>query len=92
MPTFAIEYRYDDRDAERSVLRPDHRAWLRGLLETGTLVGSGPFTDGSGALLLVRAESQERAVTILDADPFHVAGLLAGRTVREWDPALRSWE
>ena len=92
MPTFAIEYRYDDRDAERELARPDHRAWLRTLLDAGALVGSGPFTDGSGALLLVRATTDQEAIGILDADPFQRAGLLAGRTVREWDPVLRTWE
>ncbi len=92
MPTFAIEYRYDDRDGERAAVRPDHRTWLRAQLDAGTLVASGPFTDGSGALLLVRAESAAQAEEILDRDPFQVAGLLAGRTVREWDPVLRSWE
>ncbi len=91
MPTFAIEYRYDDRDAERDVVRPAHRAWLRSLLDAGTLVASGPFADGSGALLLAGAESDEQVVAIFDTDPFQVAGLLAGRTVREWDPVFRSW-
>ncbi len=91
MPTFAIEYQYDDRDAVRDRVRPAHRAWLRSLLDSGTLVASGPFADGSGALLIAVAETEERLGEIFDADPFHLEGLVAERTVRGWDPVLRSW-
>ena len=91
MRTFAIEYRYDDQDAARAAVRPEHRAFLRGLLEAGALIASGPFDGDTGALLLVRAESEEAVTTLFDTDPFHQAGLVAARTVRGWEPVLHTW-
>lgn len=44
MPTYAIEYRYDDQDARRAELRADHRAHLRELAGGGVLLASGPWT------------------------------------------------
>ncbi|HQY33262.1 YciI family protein [Actinotalea sp.] len=92
MTTFAVEYRYDDRADERDEVRPAHRAFLGGLLADGTLLASGPYTDGAaGALLLVVAPDATAAVALLDTDPFWTAGLVADRTVRGWEPVLRVW-
>lgn len=93
MTTFAVEYRYDDRTKTRDEVRPAHRAFLAELHDTGVLVASGPYTDdrAPGALLLVRADDAAGAVTVLDADPFWEAGLVAARSVRSWDPVFRSW-
>lgn len=43
MPTYAIEYRYDERDARRAELRAEHRAHLRDLADRGVLLASGPW-------------------------------------------------
>lgn len=92
MTTFAVEYRYDDRATTRDQVRPAHRAFLAALLADGTLLASGPFTDGpAGALLLVVAPDAPAAAALLDADPFWTAGLVADRTVRGWEPVLRVW-
>ena len=91
MRTFAIEYRYDDQDAARAAVRPEHRVFLRGLLDAGTLVASGPFDGDTGALLLVRGESGEGVAAVLDCDPFWRAELVAERTVRGWEPVLHTW-
>lgn len=102
MPTYAIEYTYDSRTDLQEEVRPAHRAYLQELLADGTLLASGPLrgqpvhdgpvahaaigTAPAGALLLVRAESVEGALGLLDEDPFRQAGVLAARTAREWDP------
>ena len=91
MPTYAIEYRYDDQDAARAAVRPEHRAFLRALLDAGTLIASGPFEGDTGALLLVRAESEDAVAAVLDTDPFKLAGLVAERIIRGWEPVLHSW-
>ncbi|WP_372593111.1 YciI family protein [Actinotalea sp.] len=91
MRTFVIEYRYDDQDLARAEVRPEHRAFLRSLLDAGTLIASGPFDGDTGALLLVRAESQDAVADLFDTDPFHRAGLVAERTVRGWEPVLHTW-
>lgn len=92
MPVFVVTYAYDARDAERDSVRPDHRAFLRGLHEEGRLLASGPWTDGGpGALLVLRAESAATALGALDADPFLLAGFVEERTVRGWDPVIGPW-
>lgn len=93
MPTFTVTYAYDSRDDARDALRPDHRAFLRGLFEAGTLLASGPWTHGpAGALLVVRADDDAAALAALDADPFWVAGLVAERSVRGWNPVIGPWD
>jgi uncharacterized protein YciI len=57
---------------ERSVYEvhlPAHREYLRQLDAAGTLVLSGPFTDRHGGMLLIRAESEDAARAIAEADP-----------------------
>ncbi len=92
MPTFAVTYAYDDRAALRDEIRPAHRFFLRALLEDGVLLASGPLgTTGPGALIVLRAESAEAALAVLEADPFWAGGLVASRQAREWDPVIGPW-
>lgn len=91
MKTFAVEYSYDiTRTHEMDALRPQHRAFLRGLLEAGILLASGPWVDGAapGALLLVRAENRDGVLRLLDDDPFHRAHVISHRSARAWDPTI----
>ena len=46
----------DDQDAVAAI-RPTHRAYLAGLLESGQLAVAAPFDDGAGALFVYEAES-----------------------------------
>lgn len=100
MTIFAVHYAYDARSDARDRVRPDHRRFLAGLLEDGTLLASGPFTgptlgsvdvEPDGALLLVRAASAEAVTTTLDADPFALEGLIETRTLRPWNPVTGPW-
>ena len=38
-------------------LRPKHRKYLADLLKCGRLAGAGPFTDGSGTLIIYNVET-----------------------------------
>lgn len=60
MPVFAVTYEYDERAGARDAVRPDHRAFLRGLNDEGVLLASGPLSGapGPGALLLLRADDE----------------------------------
>ena len=93
MPAFAVTYEYDERSADRDRVRPDHRAFLRRLHDEGVLLAPGPLSGdaGPGALLLLRAHDAAAALDVLDADPFHRAGLVAQRSVRGWDPVIGPW-
>lgn len=91
MPTYVVEYRYVPRPSDLAEHRGEHRAFLRALLDGGSLVASGPLPQAGGALLILRADDEAAALALLDADPFRREGLIADRSAREWDPVLRSW-
>lgn len=80
--TAILEY---TQDADRlQEVRPTHREYLRSLLDSGKLYQSGPFPDGSGALIIYEADDLAEAQVILANDPFSKAGLITGATVKEW--------
>jgi uncharacterized protein YciI len=92
MPTYAVRYTYDERTDVRDRVRPEHRAYLVALAEHGTLLGSGPFTDGDpGALLVFQAASPDVVAAIVADDPFVREGLVAHTDVRAWDVVLGPW-
>lgn len=93
MPTYCVQYAYDEATStRRDEVRPAHRAFLRSMLDAGALLASGPLTDpADAALLVVRADDARGVASLLDADPFWVEGLVAGRTVRGWDPVIGPW-
>jgi uncharacterized protein len=93
MTLFAVEYVYDqNRTRDLDTLRAQHRAFLGGLHESGSLLAYGPWQDAAapGALLLVRAENHDAAIHLLDSDPFHRAHLIVRRTARAWSPVIGS--
>jgi uncharacterized protein len=95
MPIHAVTYVYADRPAELDAVRAEHRTFLRALHEAGTLLASGPLpaTEDApaGALIVLELDSPDAVATVLDADPFARAGLVAERTVRQWSPVIGDW-
>ncbi|WP_040791185.1 YciI family protein [Nocardia paucivorans] len=89
MPIFAVHYTYSAATlADRDTHRPDHRGWLADLLADGTLLSSGPYPDGSGALLLMRADDEAAMKELLTRDPFARRELIDEVRVVEWQPVL----
>lgn len=88
MSIYAVSYTYSDDVATRDEVRPSHRDFLRGLNAEGVVRASGPVDGGVGALVVLEAESAEDALRILDADPFQVRGVIAERSVRQWDVVI----
>ena len=70
----------------RPEVRPDHLAHLEPLARAGRIVVAGPFTDGSGSLIVFEAESIEDAKAIATNDPYVRRGVFASWEVR---PFLR---
>lgn len=68
----------------------DHRAYLRGLHEQGTLLASGPFDPRNGGALLLRLP-EENPTAALDAvrdnDPFWRRGI-AQYELLPWNPVI----
>lgn len=90
MAYFIVEYVYDaSRAGEQDAVRPHHREFLQGLAERGINIASGPWVGSTpGAHIIVRGDSAEQVLGVLDDDPFHVGGFLAERTIREWNPVI----
>ena len=87
MSFFVLEYRYADMDA-RARVRPDHLAYLQSLFEAGTVVLGGPVGDGSGAMLVLRTDSEEEAQAVVTGDPYTVAGVGADHVLRPWNVVI----
>lgn len=92
MPTYAVRYTYDSRTELQDEIRPEHRAYLRGVAEQGALHGSGPFADGApGALLIFDAPDRAALDALLAGDPFATAGVIAEVDVRAWNLVIGPW-
>ncbi|MEN9342860.1 MAG: hypothetical protein RIR24_447 [Actinomycetota bacterium] len=91
MAIFAVTYLYSAEPDELNLIRPSHRAWLAKRLEDGSLLASGPMVDNPTALLIWRAESLEALATLLNDDPFDIAGYIGERTITEWNPVFGPW-
>ncbi len=89
MPFYAVHYAYSSDSAALDAVRPTHRTYLASLVDGGALRASGPYvgTDPS-ALLLFVADSKETVRTLLDQDPFQVAGLVERTEITEWNPII----
>ncbi|MBF6132510.1 hypothetical protein IU501_05795 [Nocardia otitidiscaviarum] len=89
MPIFAVHYTYTDATAAaRTEHRPAHRAFLNGLVDQGIVLTSGPYPDGSGALLLFRVSEAEEMPKLLAQDPFAQLGLIEEVRFVEWLPVM----
>ena len=64
------------RGAElRPRIRPAHLENLRPLSEAGKVPIAGPFTDGSGSLIIVDMDSEAEAVAFANSDPYVIGGV-----------------
>lgn len=89
MPIFAVQYTYSEATATaRDGHRPRHRAWLSGLVDRGVVLATGPYADGSGALILFRAGDDAAMAELLSADPFAELDLIEHKHVTEWTPVM----
>lgn len=89
MSIFAVEYVYNpDHEDLRAEHRPAHRQWLGDLADQGTVLASGPFTDGTGALLLFSAENESALNELVSQDPFALVGAISAVKTIGWNPVI----
>jgi uncharacterized protein len=85
-----IEYLQDKAKVDE--IRPVHRQYLATLKAKGQIAATGPFTDGSGALIIYEAATPEEAEAFLKADPFNQAGIFLKYVIRPWNPVMANRE
>jgi uncharacterized protein len=72
------------KDEEKSKLyRPDHLTYLQQKLEAGYIFAKGPFADGTGGLVIYKADSFEQVEAMVKADPY-VVKEARGFEIHEW--------
>jgi uncharacterized protein len=59
----------------RPTVRPAHLDNLKPLVDRGQMVIGGPFTDGSGSLMIVDFASEAEAVAFAHSDPYVTQGV-----------------
>jgi uncharacterized protein YciI len=62
----------------------DHARFMDALFDAGVVVLGGPFADGSGSMVILRAESPEAARAIFREDPWTKQDVLVAYEAREW--------
>lgn len=90
MPYFLGEYVYDKEPEKREAARPEHRDYLRGLLDRGLVVMAGPMADDANGYVLYRTDSLEQASALLQNDPYITLGGASCTGPREWNVVLRA--
>jgi uncharacterized protein YciI len=88
MSTFAVTYTFSAEPDEVNQIRPTHRVWLAEQLESGSLLASGPMVDRAAALLIFKSDSIEELNSLLDQDPYEIAGVIGERTIEAWNPVF----
>jgi uncharacterized protein YciI len=62
-----------------------HAEFVDALVERGTFVMGGPFSDNSGSMSLLEGIDEDEARRILEDDPFMKNGVFVLEEIREWD-------
>lgn len=63
--------------------RQEHLDYLAALDGKGKIFAKGPFTDGSGGMVIYIADSYEEAEELAKADPYIIKGVRS-LVLREW--------
>ncbi len=64
-----------DAREKRPQTRPAHLAYLEPMSRAGKIFLAGPFTDGSGSLIVVEADSREEVWALVARDPYVTNGI-----------------
>lgn len=70
----------------------EHAEFMDALFEAGHILLGGPFDDGSGALLIIKAESEPAAQTMFDNDPWTLQNIQVNAEVKAWQIFLNAYQ
>lgn len=62
----------------------EHAAFMDKLFESGTVIMGGPFNDGTGALVVVEAESEREVIDVYARDPFVINAIFVLSSLKQW--------
>lgn len=74
MPYYAAIL-YMEKPELNQQYRPQHLEYLTTLHEQGKIFAKGPFVDGSGGLVVYKADSLEEAKQLAETDPYVKEGV-----------------
>ena len=63
---------------------PEHERFIDDLVDRGTVVMGGPYSDYSGSLVLVEGMTSGEARQVFEQDPFVRNGVFVLEDVRDW--------
>lgn len=72
----------------RKVHRPAHLDKLQGLAKAGKIVLAGPFTDGSGSLIVYNVATKTEAELIAKTDPYVMHRIFESYEIRPFEKVL----
>ena len=62
----------------------EHAEFMDRLFEEGTVIMGGPFSDGTGSLVIVEAENIDEVATLFAKDPFVIHQIFELRSLKQW--------
>jgi uncharacterized protein YciI len=62
----------------------EHAEFMDRLFENGTVIMGGPFSDGTGSLVIVEGDDMNEVSTLFANDPFVVHQIFALRNLKQW--------
>ncbi len=68
----------------------EHAVFMDRLFENGTVILGGPFTDGTGSMVILEAEEENEVRTLLADDPFVVHHIFVLSGLKQWQLFLDS--
>jgi uncharacterized protein len=74
--------------ALRPTVRPRHLAYVGPVAKSGKMLIGGPFTDGSGSLIIVDMENEAAALEFANNDPYAREGVFGRVEVKPFRKVL----
>jgi uncharacterized protein YciI len=82
-----VELAFGD-NPDRLAARPAHRELLASQHSAGVVRMAGPFTDDSGALLVLDLPDRKAVDDFLAEDPYYTTPGVIIREIHEWTPVV----
>ena len=88
MPIYVVHYTYSTDAEQVAAAKPAHRAYLKSLVDAGSLASSGPCvgTRPDQAYLIFRADTADAVSALLADDP--IKPLVTAADIIQWNPTL----